>query len=460
MAVLKVELKQHTPIIHFQYFQEGATLRASELKPKLDKFLISKFKNNNIDYKKWLIGNGEPEALNYKLKIFYGDESWEHYIEDPKTNDNNEFRQKQNDDGTYSTETFQYPLFFGNMGKNYSEDRSIKKFVLANDKIKLDFRSFISHLVDTIKNNFHEFIAQENFGSRQDKGFGSFYIDKGDVNYKSLNENLFDYKFEITAQNNHDLAIRFKSIFNQVDLFYRALRSGINTKAHDRVTTTFYFKSLLFLYFKNQNIQWEKKTIKEKFFINDGLRRDGSLLYYGLNTQKTYLPSSDALTYSNNNKKLVKDLLGLSTEESWIYYKNSITKTEAKLDKNNNIIKKEKKEDQIERFKSPIFFKIIESDTAMKYIVYIKLFENNHIKGKWFIIDSKYGRNSSLPLQIPNNFSLHNFFEFITDKTKFNISTHVEKGFQTDSKGNLNYQYETLKNIFDSLKIITQTSIT
>ena len=69
MAELKVQLKQHTPIIHFQHDQEGATLRASELKPKLDKYLIEKFEKENIDYKKWLIGKGEHQALNYKVKI-------------------------------------------------------------------------------------------------------------------------------------------------------------------------------------------------------------------------------------------------------------------------------------------------------------------------------------------------------------------------------------------------------
>ncbi|MBK9152255.1 MAG: hypothetical protein IPM26_15270 [Saprospiraceae bacterium] len=35
-------LRQHTPIIHFQHEQEGATLRATELKPKLDLFIIKK----------------------------------------------------------------------------------------------------------------------------------------------------------------------------------------------------------------------------------------------------------------------------------------------------------------------------------------------------------------------------------------------------------------------------------
>lgn len=40
MYKLTFTLKQHTPIIHFQHDQAGATLRASEVKPKLDKFII------------------------------------------------------------------------------------------------------------------------------------------------------------------------------------------------------------------------------------------------------------------------------------------------------------------------------------------------------------------------------------------------------------------------------------
>ena len=36
-----VILKQQTPLIHFQAEQEGAALRASELRPKIDKFIIN-----------------------------------------------------------------------------------------------------------------------------------------------------------------------------------------------------------------------------------------------------------------------------------------------------------------------------------------------------------------------------------------------------------------------------------
>jgi hypothetical protein len=311
-------------------------------------------------------------------------------------------------------------------------------------------------LLDVIKNNFPEFIALENFGSRQDKGFGSFYLDNTSSSYITINENYFDYKFEINSVET-DIWLKFKNLFEKIELFYRALRAGINLKDRDK-KDKFYFKSLLFLYFKDQKIQWEKKTIKEKFFLKDFTRKDGSILYRGLDTQKTTRPTSDALSFSSENKKLVKDLLGLSNNESWWYYKNSITKTEAKYEGYCNKIKKDKKEEQIERFKSPIFFKIIQIGETNKYAVYIKFNEEIPIGGKWFVIENKTGQNP-FSLQIPNDFTLHNFFEFIKDKTKFEISTHVEKRFQNDIHGNSTYEYEIIKNIFDSLTKIEESAL-
>ena len=60
---LKFTLKQHTPIIHFQHNQHGATLRASELKPKLDKFLMKKRTIKSIDYSKHI--SYFPESVDY-----------------------------------------------------------------------------------------------------------------------------------------------------------------------------------------------------------------------------------------------------------------------------------------------------------------------------------------------------------------------------------------------------------
>ena len=42
-----IKLKQHTPLLHFQSNEEGATLRVSEVKPRLDKFLLEQLGEGN-----------------------------------------------------------------------------------------------------------------------------------------------------------------------------------------------------------------------------------------------------------------------------------------------------------------------------------------------------------------------------------------------------------------------------
>ncbi|MEZ4966906.1 MAG: hypothetical protein R2791_16805 [Saprospiraceae bacterium] len=41
---LEFTLKQHTPLIHFQHDQAGATLRATEVKARLDAFVTETWK--------------------------------------------------------------------------------------------------------------------------------------------------------------------------------------------------------------------------------------------------------------------------------------------------------------------------------------------------------------------------------------------------------------------------------
>lgn len=78
MKTLKVTLKQHTPLIHFQHTENGATLRASEVKPKLDRFIIEKLGGGSYDNVKDQVKGTYPQlfipkegvfALNYKLNI-------------------------------------------------------------------------------------------------------------------------------------------------------------------------------------------------------------------------------------------------------------------------------------------------------------------------------------------------------------------------------------------------------
>ena len=72
MHTLKVTLKQHTPLIHFQHDQEGATLRASEVKPKLDKFILtrlSKEERTKGEREGWIKVKDGKAWLDYKMRI-------------------------------------------------------------------------------------------------------------------------------------------------------------------------------------------------------------------------------------------------------------------------------------------------------------------------------------------------------------------------------------------------------
>lgn len=71
-------LQQHTPLIHFQHAEAGATLRATEVKPKLDRYLAERLKAVNVQIPaSWLLrqtaeesaGGSNEYHFNYKLRF-------------------------------------------------------------------------------------------------------------------------------------------------------------------------------------------------------------------------------------------------------------------------------------------------------------------------------------------------------------------------------------------------------
>ena len=70
MYKLEFTLKEHTPIIHFQHDQDGATLRATEVKPKLDRFIIKHKYNDDFDLcKEYLVGYNPKQIKDLKQKF-------------------------------------------------------------------------------------------------------------------------------------------------------------------------------------------------------------------------------------------------------------------------------------------------------------------------------------------------------------------------------------------------------
>ncbi len=440
MHKLTFTLKQHTPIIHFQHNQPDATLRATEVKPKLDDFLRKKLKEKIR--KEWKVPN--QEALDYKLKIKCGSKPDEEEI------------------------ASNYSLFFGNTGgKNYH--------VISSPKCQMTILSWHSHLITKIENYLCDFFNEHNFGMRQSKGFGSFYPDPQDQLFNRIKYKQPSSKWPaFTIQTNNA-----KSVFSQLELFYSSLRSGINLVSgfedfeyseeknasssetflvvHSK--SKFFFKSLLFKYLSEyHHLQWDKKTIKQEFlnpigqdFCKRGrkinlkneeriIKRklvfhkddplDWNYVYQSANNRQEDLYPDGPAGFKQNKEKekyLFRDYFGLSTQESWFHYGLSLSK----------------ENDVISRFKSPILFKIFkETETSFKVFLHILAIPERLRKAQFKIqMDRK-----ELDLNMYPDFDFAHFFSWAFDESKFNIELHVDKSMQ----GHENYT--VLKCIYDQLQ--------
>lgn len=309
--IKEYKLNQQTPLIHFQYNELGATLRATEVKPKLDRFISEKV---HIP-EEWILKSGDENdsgkssALNYKMKIVSND--------------------VETVDLGFKTD---YDIFYGNMGDN------IKKGVMCKD-ITLTIICKIPKLMETIDENISEFLIVENFGTMQSKGFGSFTVDGAKLDSNSIANALKNrygsrtcYKFK-----SGDTPFNRKTAFKRIKTFYGIMKSGVNFGG--------YQKSLLFIYLSDKKIDNEKSYLKQSEMA-PRLTKKG-------------LDSSPVSLNPNSNYHYVRALLGVGDH---IDFKNDNGQSdEQKNDKTEiKFINNE-----IKRLNSPIFFKIVGDDVYM-----------------------------------------------------------------------------------------------
>lgn len=486
---LTFTLKQHTPLIHFQHTQAGATLRATEVKPKLDRFIIEKLTEISDDYEKaqkafkklhpdWLIGKGKAEhvALDYKLAI--------RFVETKLS----EIRKGQ-----------KVPAFFANMGPEYKEGNT-KGFSWADDLITCEVTCFQNYLKDIIEENFSAFLSHYNFGTRQSKGFGSFYLDPSDKNYKAPD---LPYSFTVSVKAGAEWLDKASKILTNIDVFYRALRSGINipkpATAYEFVNprgekeirlkhgTDFYCKAFLFLYLKNKSnpAQWDKKSVKEAYFIGSWLRNttgkkpfegekkiiNRDLKLYdvqkvwveGLSRQKLNYPHSEPLHFPAPEQSAKKglqfrDLFGLSTTETWHSYGTNIEKKHLlhKPQTNDWEVRKEKDPERIARFKSPIWFKPIWEDKTTCRVYFSFIEPPSNYRNQRFLIDNPRKQRNASDLHLitasEDDFTFKDFFNFIFQKKNLDLSTYVESNHQSFTDPIGVHYFGILQNIFNQLQ--------
>jgi hypothetical protein len=459
MQKLEFTLKQHTPLIHFQHDQAGATLRATEVKPKLDKFIIEKLGGWEKIPLDWRIEkqNTQHEALDYRVKIIIPPSAkllW--YSEDDPR--------------------FSFPCFFANMG-----DENIGKYRLCccDSPIKLEIISLNTSLGEEIVNHICSFFSINTFGTRQSKGFGFFYPLKASPAFKNntcYKEPNATYSFNIELINDDDLWNVKKYAFEYIDLFYRLLRSGLNRKRgpqfiskllngiNEQISdrdTLFYCKPVIFQYLKSNTVQWDKKTIKEFFFDKDYyqrwkldrnerelLDRRGikvkSVLEYGLPLQIAKHVESDVLLFNSTKPHyLWRDLFGLSTDESWKSYSMNIVKTNAKQKGENWVPKLNTESSKITRFKSPIQFIpfFAEDGKSCRVFFYCKNIPREYRNATFLVSDG----TSSIPLKIGNWNSIEPLIDWLLIPGNFDLKKNWY-GLQNC------IEFEKLKQVLTTLK--------
>ncbi len=361
---LKVQLEAQSPIIHFQHDRAGATLRASEVKPKLDRFLLNKMEQETGKRVAVLKeDNGyavmftdkEHNALNYRMNFEVpGNAYWV-------------------EPGTFKPES--YSIYYGNSGVH--DEKEKKKAVFTNPVMNL--MCFNQVLRNYIEKYLVEFFAVTNFGTMQDKGFGSFMPKEclqksGELTLEETKR--FAEMLKQAAGSVHCYSMSFvrvpeeinaknawcTKVFKQIKDFYGIMKSGQNFGGYSR--------SYLFQYMHGTD--------------NKGNRGDLSI-----DNEKAWLKQKGIVPIIEKNGKTdrvdknpryVRALLGVGAGMSFIQKDGKRLKVKINHKKGDG--------DAIERMDSPVKFKIIRNKVfitaeEVPEEIYGRMFEFQNKERNW-----------------------------------------------------------------------------
>jgi hypothetical protein len=392
---IKFKLKQHTPLLHFQYNEakNGASIRPSEVKPKLDNFIWqNEWSNQYSKGKTYLVGYSPSKSND---------------LESQFTDKDKRFRALdykiwfEAHDNTTSQLPERQLLYFGNMG----DEKQEKHFVMATGGITGTITSSDPGLLDIVKKNLAAFFQMENFGTRQNKGFGSFQVVDldGIAPVNPAKPSKYSFKIKNSSQ---------EALWLYIDLFYRSLRSGINLKGRGG-SDKLYFKSLMFQYAKSLGNQWDKRKIKQDLFRKEiELQRDDN---------------TGTVKYDKGTPLLYRDMLGLSSSQSWLSYKATVNKTSKEID----------------RFKSPITFKPFKKDGGWEVFIIAHSVPKDMMDQSFEIEASGKPTKMSTPSDFDVNAFLEYAFAYFDEDAT--IEDYVGEHFAQ-------HEVQILTEIYDQLK--------
>lgn len=345
-----------TPMIHFQHDQSGATLRATEVKPKLDKYL---YKHISEYAKKFDLASKKisenADALNYKLQL----------------GRSGEYR-------TYDLDGKQFAIYYGNQGK-----REWEKIKAVMGNVTMTVTCFDTELLEYIDSVIEKFFIVTNFGTMQNKGFGSFTVKEKRTDIRMIPVIL---KKEYGAEACYAFAGSpdMNTTFLRIKMIYSLIKTGINYSRMGKG----YQRSLLFEFmheccgengYGNEKA-WMKQTGLAPAVGRQADQHDDVNFYV-----RALLGIGDHYDFMNQE--------GNPRDKTTITYKCT--------------------DSSIERFSSPIFFKVIGGK-----VYYIGKQIDKSIYGKEFLFKSQNGRSGKL--RVPTEEELGDYFieDFLEDCMK------------------------------------------
>ncbi|GEM_PF-2001709 len=408
MRKIEVRLVQDTPMWHFQGASEDCCLRATEVKPKLDRFLIAKIEcgavpgicPESIPDSWW--ANKDKNALNYKMRISVGGkEILQSIVPDldkngsPRLDNNGNHRMKN-----------LYPIYFARVGVESPSDMELVKF----REISVELLTRYNDLLDRIEPHLAEFFASHSFGSRQDKGFGCFRMVGSNVPVSKLSG--ASYYFVVPPS--RDQTRKYEDLFQHINYFHKVIRSGVNERGC-------YVKSLMYHYAAEKSDDWDKPVIRSAFNFTNPLYRyicgetDVDHLPAWANRKVTdrdgnikcpARPNLQESEYDRHNelsdkKNLYRDALGLAASQDWVFYGNKV-KTVLHNDADADV-----------RFKSPVDYRPVPASNG-GFVVYIILHElPDELRRASFDISSDRAHTSLIGMKISDSMRIFDYFDFI-----------------------------------------------
>ena len=290
------KLVQHTPLIHFQHSEPHACLRATEVKPKLDRFLIEQLEEDDRfgdgRWKKWFVGDGSQQSFDYMMRITPNSER----VDRTQSIENGIERAIARAEHRSPNASLHeiHKNYFGNMasGNNIQDtvqaiQETFKESLFYKDGLTLTIRCFIPELLTLIDEHIRGFFMMHNFGTRQRKGFGSFTVD---ISTKPNEPKGFDLVGKYCPNAYYcklDNDVNADALLDAVWVISAFLRSGFNRGEGN------YVRGFVFRYFQREKnpLANDKAFVKQQVLHNvyNEATRGEHLHPYGNNVRYRYV---------------------------------------------------------------------------------------------------------------------------------------------------------------------------